>query len=277
MDTVVNLAVENCLISEVPNILTARKVDAMTVDELKELASESEETQMNRSRLLDEVRILKEGYRKCQKHKPRESTAQSRLFVSELAPPASSKYAIRLVKMETMANGIGAATPSRSVTPLGDPTPSPAAVTPEPPRGSSTRPIFSVNTTPTAATAGTGFFGNITSSTQPNVGSSTRGDGQAARANGTSATPAPPGTNLFANVPPGTSLFSAAATGTSLFSNPPPNTGLFANMSFKPADQSTPQPATPSLFGSTSASRTDNGKGNGNNNGSGRGNRLFNV
>ena len=104
MDTVVNLAVENCLVSEVPNILTARKVDAMTVDELTELASESEETQMNRTRLLDEVRILREGHRKCQKHKPRESTTQSRLSVSNLAPPASSKYAVRLLKMEAIAN-----------------------------------------------------------------------------------------------------------------------------------------------------------------------------
>ncbi len=104
MDTVVNLAVENCLISEVPNILTARKVDAMTVDELKELASESEETQMNRSRLLDEVRILKEGHRKCQRHKPRETPAQPRLFGSGLAPPALSKHAVRLVKMKTRAN-----------------------------------------------------------------------------------------------------------------------------------------------------------------------------
>lgn len=74
MDNVVNLAAESCLISHVPNILTARKIDAMTVDDLKELASESDETRMNRSRLQDEVRILREGLRKCQKHKPREST-----------------------------------------------------------------------------------------------------------------------------------------------------------------------------------------------------------
>ena len=92
-DNVVNLAVENCLIADVPNILTGRKVDAMTVDELRELASESEETQMNRSRLQDEVRILREGLRKCRKHKPKESTAQFRHSTSELAPPASSKYA----------------------------------------------------------------------------------------------------------------------------------------------------------------------------------------
>ncbi|KAK4129810.1 hypothetical protein N657DRAFT_677378 [Parathielavia appendiculata] len=74
MDNVVNLAVESCLISKVENILTARKVEEMSVDELKELASESEETQTNRSRLQEEVRILREGLRKCQKHKPREST-----------------------------------------------------------------------------------------------------------------------------------------------------------------------------------------------------------
>lgn len=104
MDNVVNLAVENCLISDVPNILTGRKVDAMTVDELKDLASESVETQIKRSRLQDEVRILREGLRKCRKHKPKESTAQFRLSTSELAPPASSKYAACVGSMEAMAD-----------------------------------------------------------------------------------------------------------------------------------------------------------------------------
>ncbi len=180
MDTVVNLAVENCLVSEIPNILTARKVDEMTDDERKELASESEETQMNRSRLLDEVGILREGHRMCQKHKPRESRGQSRLPTPELAPPASSKDAVRLLKMRQWLTGIGAVSPSRSPTPLDDLAPSPAAATAEPPRISSTRPLFGVKTTPAAATAGTGLSGKSTSSTQPNFGSSSRGDGQAA-------------------------------------------------------------------------------------------------
>jgi hypothetical protein len=94
MDNVVNLAVESCLISDVENILTARKVDAMSVDTLKELASESEETQTNRRRLEEEVRILREGLRKCQKHKPRAPTASSHLAVSEHAQSASSKYSV---------------------------------------------------------------------------------------------------------------------------------------------------------------------------------------
>jgi hypothetical protein len=96
MDNVANLAVESCLVSDVENILTARKVDAMSVDTLKELASESEETRMNRTRLENEVRILREGLRKCQKHKPRTTAASSHLSVSDQAQSATSKYTVRL-------------------------------------------------------------------------------------------------------------------------------------------------------------------------------------
>lgn len=71
IENVINLVVESCLVHHIPDILTTGKVDRMTVDELKELASESEDIQVRRSDLEAEVKILEEGLRKCQRHKPR--------------------------------------------------------------------------------------------------------------------------------------------------------------------------------------------------------------
>ncbi|KAK4032118.1 hypothetical protein C8A01DRAFT_51023 [Parachaetomium inaequale] len=73
-ENVINLAVESCLVRNIPTILTTRKVDRMSFDELKELASESEETQKRRVDLEAQVKILEEGLRKCQRHKPRPLT-----------------------------------------------------------------------------------------------------------------------------------------------------------------------------------------------------------
>lgn len=74
IDNVINLAVESCLVHDIPTILTPRKVDAMKSGELKELASESEDVQQQRLHLQGEVKILREGLQKCQKHKTREVT-----------------------------------------------------------------------------------------------------------------------------------------------------------------------------------------------------------
>lgn len=73
-ENVVNLAVENCLISDLPTILTPSMVIRMSEDELKHLVSESEEVQAERLRLQHEVKILGEGLKKCQKSRLHERT-----------------------------------------------------------------------------------------------------------------------------------------------------------------------------------------------------------
>jgi len=72
IDNIINLAAESCLVRDIPTILTPMKVDAMSANTLEELASESEEVQIQRRRLEDEVKILREGLRKCQRHERRE-------------------------------------------------------------------------------------------------------------------------------------------------------------------------------------------------------------
>ncbi|KAL2160733.1 hypothetical protein VTH06DRAFT_930 [Thermothelomyces fergusii] len=86
VDNVINLAAESCLVRDIPTILTPMKVDAMSAETISELASESKAVQIQRQRLEDEVKILREGLRKCQKHERRELPA--RLLTS--ARPSSS-------------------------------------------------------------------------------------------------------------------------------------------------------------------------------------------
>lgn len=72
-----NLAVENCLISDIPTILTPSIVIRMSEEQLKKLASESKEVQMKRDKLQQEVKILRAGLKECQRFRPAERTGAS--------------------------------------------------------------------------------------------------------------------------------------------------------------------------------------------------------
>ena len=79
-DNVINLAIENCLVCDIPNILTTTEVGGMKEDRLKALASESEEVQAHRTMLQEQVDILRRGLQKCKQHQPRESACMSGVF-----------------------------------------------------------------------------------------------------------------------------------------------------------------------------------------------------
>ena len=72
VDNVINLTVESCLVRHIPTILTSRDVLGMDTDRLEELALEPEDVQQQRLDLQAEVRVLREGLHKCQKHKLRD-------------------------------------------------------------------------------------------------------------------------------------------------------------------------------------------------------------
>ena len=59
------MVVENCLISELSEILTPAKVTQMSDENVRELASESEEVQIKRRELEDEIDILRQGLENC--------------------------------------------------------------------------------------------------------------------------------------------------------------------------------------------------------------------
>ncbi|KAF4958323.1 hypothetical protein FGADI_2489 [Fusarium gaditjirri] len=73
-DNVVNLAVESCLVYDIPDILTPTKVDRMSKERLEELAGESDDTSSRRKGLQEEVEILRQGLAQCRRYKPRAVT-----------------------------------------------------------------------------------------------------------------------------------------------------------------------------------------------------------
>ncbi|KAH6886276.1 P-loop containing nucleoside triphosphate hydrolase protein [Thelonectria olida] len=75
-ENVINLAVESCLICDIPNILTPTQVDSMTEKRLKELALEPEDVQSRREHLEKEIEALREGKELCYKYRPRTVTAR---------------------------------------------------------------------------------------------------------------------------------------------------------------------------------------------------------
>lgn len=87
-DNVTNLAIESCLISALPEILTPTQVDKMDDKQLEELAAESEYAQSRRERLHAEIEVLRRGLEQCRKYKPRGMTGRRTLLfwrvVSEL-------------------------------------------------------------------------------------------------------------------------------------------------------------------------------------------------
>ncbi len=87
-ENIINLAAENCLVCDLPDILTAGMVFKMSEDRLREIASESDEVMAERGRLQDEVTILEKGLHKCRLNKPRTMTGS--LAAAFLWRPARS-------------------------------------------------------------------------------------------------------------------------------------------------------------------------------------------
>ncbi|TKW55324.1 hypothetical protein CTA1_12759 [Colletotrichum tanaceti] len=70
-DNLTNLAVESCLVQELPGIFTARLVNDMDGETLAELAGEPEEARGDRALLREEMEQLTQGLERCRRYKPR--------------------------------------------------------------------------------------------------------------------------------------------------------------------------------------------------------------
>jgi hypothetical protein len=75
-ENVMNLAVENCLISQIPSILTPEKIDDMDKAQLALLAHESEDIRLTREELRGELDALKEGLNVCRPYRGRIPTGE---------------------------------------------------------------------------------------------------------------------------------------------------------------------------------------------------------
>ncbi|KAF6790004.1 dynamin family protein, partial [Colletotrichum musicola] len=74
-DNLINLALESCLIQELPGILTPKAVSGMDDERLAELAAESEETRARRTQLQTDIKLLKQGLDQCRRYRPRVVTS----------------------------------------------------------------------------------------------------------------------------------------------------------------------------------------------------------
>ncbi|KAK7721604.1 hypothetical protein SLS63_009510 [Diaporthe eres] len=70
-DNLINLAIESCLVQDLPSIFTPRLVNIMDDRKLAEFAAESEEVRNYRSQLREDIKLLKQGLEQCRRYKPR--------------------------------------------------------------------------------------------------------------------------------------------------------------------------------------------------------------
>ena len=69
-----NLAIEACLVQDIPSIFTPTEVGRMSSEQLAELAAEDEITQSRRALLAEEIEMLNDGLAQCRRYKPRALT-----------------------------------------------------------------------------------------------------------------------------------------------------------------------------------------------------------
>lgn len=72
----VNLAIESCLVQDIPDILSPADIGKMSAKALENLAAEDEITLARRKLLESEVTMLKEGLKECRRYKPRALTGK---------------------------------------------------------------------------------------------------------------------------------------------------------------------------------------------------------
>jgi len=70
-NNVMILALENCLVSEIPDILTPDNVQGMSDEIVVSLASESKQIKTEREDLQGQLTKLQAGFAACQAYRPR--------------------------------------------------------------------------------------------------------------------------------------------------------------------------------------------------------------
>ncbi|KAJ0315178.1 hypothetical protein Brms1b_006291 [Colletotrichum noveboracense] len=83
-DNLINLALESCLIQELPGILTPKSVNEMDDTRLAELAAESEDIRARRTQLQTDIKLLKQGLDQCRRYRPRGLTGENSSMASAL-------------------------------------------------------------------------------------------------------------------------------------------------------------------------------------------------
>ncbi|KAI0026161.1 hypothetical protein F4780DRAFT_11423 [Xylariomycetidae sp. FL0641] len=85
-DNIIVLAVENCLVTEIPSIFTTEMVCQMSSEEVKRLGAEAPEIQVERTEVQAEYDALRKGLTLCNKYRARGATGKQ----IDAAPPRPS-------------------------------------------------------------------------------------------------------------------------------------------------------------------------------------------
>jgi hypothetical protein len=75
-DNVIVLAIENCLVQDIPSIFTMEDVSRMGNTKLQKLAAESPEIQHERAEVLGQYQALKLGLQSCNKYRERRAVCE---------------------------------------------------------------------------------------------------------------------------------------------------------------------------------------------------------
>ncbi|TDZ38195.1 Interferon-induced GTP-binding protein Mx3 [Colletotrichum spinosum] len=75
-ENLINLAVESCLVQDLPAIFTPKMVSSVSDEKLAELAAEPEEVLVRRRKLNEDIGLLREGRDLCRRHKPRAAASR---------------------------------------------------------------------------------------------------------------------------------------------------------------------------------------------------------
>ncbi|KAH8879037.1 dynamin family protein [Thozetella sp. PMI_491] len=81
-ENVISLAVESCLVRDIPSILTPAAVFRMKTETLEKLAAQSEEVSEERAMLQARVKKLEEGLETCRRSRPREPSGLSTKYLA---------------------------------------------------------------------------------------------------------------------------------------------------------------------------------------------------
>ncbi|UKZ61144.1 uncharacterized protein TrAtP1_002415 [Trichoderma atroviride] len=91
-DNVIHLVIENCLVSNLPDIFSTKIVTQMSDDTLRQVAEESPKVREERTKLEDEIEKLRLGLQECQRSRPRNFSEPADNF-PELTSPTRATIA----------------------------------------------------------------------------------------------------------------------------------------------------------------------------------------
>ncbi|KAK1836435.1 P-loop containing nucleoside triphosphate hydrolase protein [Podospora conica] len=291
-DNVVILALENCLISDIPNILSPDKVYAMSDDTVKALAAESKQIQRERKELQSQLDKLRKGLVACRGYGPSQfSGTSSTLPHFSIPEPRPSRAPMATGSRHSASAVSPSPTPQRQTATVPAPTqpPSSSAGPGIPARPAPSRPgntaapatpsVITGGLTPAQPATANNLFAHL--APPPYSAQATNASGTPLRATGerlfgqgffstpaTAAVPsngspfalaaaaAPRTGSIFASTTPGNPATAAAPTTGSLFSSAAAGTRATGSL-FASTNLGNPvtaaAPATGSLFSSAAA------------------------